>query len=100
LARGGDGHKAPVTTELVVEDGAPVRQASLTVAFRDPDGQRTQAFVHGVLTQWRVDPATAAEAETVAVRLVDELDPQPRHPVELTMRLADDGRSVDVTASR
>lgn len=81
-------------------DAAPVREATLTVAFRDPDGLRTQAFVHGVLTQWRVDPATAAETESLAVRLVGRLRPARRHPIELTVRLTGDGRSVDVTAAR
>lgn len=90
-----------MTTDLVARrDAAPVREASLTVAFRDPDGVRTRAFVHGVLTQWRVDPATAAETETLAVGMVVRLRPARRHPVELTMRLSRDGTSVDVSATR
>jgi hypothetical protein len=70
------------------------------VAFRDPDGLRTRAFAQGVLTQWRVDAATAAETEELAVGLVVQLRPGRRHPVELTMRLSGDGDSVDVTVTR
>jgi len=74
----------------------PTREATLIVSFRDEDGARTRAFVGGVMAQWRVDPTTAAAAQERAARLVLRAGACAEHPVDLSLRLAPDGRSVEV----